>query len=95
MKKEKREKDYKKVVDVLSKPSKTDPQGSYTGVNWNKGERPVQDADDLWTNKDGSCSISAAVLLPDKTIHSIVNKIIFRAAIWYDIRKKFHKIILN
>lgn len=47
MKKEKREKGYKKVVDVLSKPSKTDPQGSYTGVNQNKGERPVQDADDL------------------------------------------------
>lgn len=47
MKKEKREKGYKKIVDVLNKPSKTDPQGSYTGVNQNKGERPVQDADDL------------------------------------------------
>ena len=29
------------------KPSKNDPNGSYTGVPIEKGETPVQDADDL------------------------------------------------
>ena len=28
-------------------PSRTDPQGWYTGVPADKGERPTQDADDL------------------------------------------------
>ena len=30
-----------------SKASKTDPNGSYTGVCADPGEKPVQDADDL------------------------------------------------
>ncbi len=44
----------KKVTDdkviqqiVNRKPSKTDPNGSYTGKPENKDEKPVQDADDL------------------------------------------------
>lgn len=27
--------------------SRTDPQGSWTGVPWDEDEEPVQDADDL------------------------------------------------
>lgn len=37
----------KRALDVLSKPSKTDVNGSYTGLPQNKKEIPVQDADDL------------------------------------------------
>ncbi len=36
----KKKKDKKEVIN-------TDPFGSYTGVPTEKGERPVQDADDL------------------------------------------------
>lgn len=32
-------------------PSRTDPNGSYTGRPMNKYEVPVQDADDLWKNR--------------------------------------------
>lgn len=32
---------------VMQKPSKTDPNGSYTGHPENEEETPVQDADDL------------------------------------------------
>ncbi len=32
---------------VRQKPSKTDPNGSYTGRPLDETERPVQDADDL------------------------------------------------
>ncbi len=37
----------KRALDVLAKPSKTDVNGSYTGLPKNKNEVPVQDADDL------------------------------------------------
>ena len=37
----------KRALDVLPKPSKTDVNGSYTGLPQNKKEEPVQDADDL------------------------------------------------
>ena len=38
-----------KVDEILEsiKPAKNDPNGSYTGLPVNKGEKPVQDADDL------------------------------------------------
>ncbi len=37
-----------KVKRVMeTKPAKNDPNGSYTGVPIDKGETPVQDADDL------------------------------------------------
>lgn len=38
-----------KVVQSIinKKPSKTDPYGSYTGIPIEKGEKPIQDADDL------------------------------------------------
>lgn len=32
---------------IHPKPSKEDPQGSYTGLPVEEGEVPVQDADDL------------------------------------------------
>lgn len=36
------------IKEILNqKPSKTDPNGSYTGKPKNKKEQPVQDADDL------------------------------------------------
>lgn len=35
------------LVDLLSKPSHTDPNGSWTGVPADTEEIPVQDADDL------------------------------------------------
>ena len=37
----------KRALDVYQEPSKTDVNGSYTGVPKNKKEIPVQDADDL------------------------------------------------
>ncbi len=37
----------KRALDVMNKPSNTDVNGSYTGKPKNKGELPVQDADDL------------------------------------------------
>jgi hypothetical protein len=36
-----------KALDVFVAPSNTDVKGSYTGKPKNKGEMPVQDADDL------------------------------------------------
>ena len=37
-----------KIPDIpLSVPSETDPLGMYTGVPADRGEKPVQDADDL------------------------------------------------
>ena len=37
-----------KVKQMIKRePSKTDPNGSYTGVPVEIGEKPVQDADDL------------------------------------------------
>jgi hypothetical protein len=36
-----------KALDVVRMKSSTDINGSYTGRPLNKGERPVQDADDL------------------------------------------------
>ncbi len=46
------EKNILKESNILSsminpKPSKEDPDGSYTGVPVEYGEKPVQDADDL------------------------------------------------
>ena len=36
------------IKDIIqTKPSKTDPDGSYTGKPADKNEKPVQDADDL------------------------------------------------
>lgn len=51
----KKNKKNKKESEVMEKPmeiismmaSKTDPNGSYTGVPKNPDEKPVQDADDL------------------------------------------------
>ena len=42
-------KKYKQIIkDYTDKDSlKFDPNGSYTGVTKEKGEKPVQDADDL------------------------------------------------
>ncbi len=37
----------KRALSVLSEPSNTDVNGSYTGKPKNKKEVPVQDADDL------------------------------------------------
>ena len=37
----------KRALDVFNDPSKTDVNGSYTGVPKNKREMPIQDADDL------------------------------------------------
>ena len=37
----------KKALGLLIGYSETDVNGSYTGVPENKGEKPVQDADDL------------------------------------------------
>ena len=37
----------KKAVDLFPAPSMTDVNGSYTGKPKDKGEKPVQDADDL------------------------------------------------
>ena len=37
----------KRALELVGKASKTDVNGSYTGVPKNKGELPVQDADDL------------------------------------------------
>ena len=37
----------KRALDVLPKPSKTDVNGSYTGLPRNRNEIPVQDVDDL------------------------------------------------
>ena len=42
----------KKAKDAVAEmvkqgPSRTDPQGSYTGKPWTPGEKPVQDVDDL------------------------------------------------
>ncbi len=37
----------KKALAVISEPSNTDVNGSYTGKPKNKKEVPVQDADDL------------------------------------------------
>ncbi len=36
-----------KALSVITEPSKTDVNGSYTGKPKNKREVPVQDADDL------------------------------------------------
>ncbi len=36
-----------RALDVMVPPSNTDVNGSYTGKPKNKGEVPVQDADDL------------------------------------------------
>ncbi|MEG0571321.1 MAG: hypothetical protein RR497_06725 [Oscillospiraceae bacterium] len=37
-----------KVTQIVNQaPSKTDPNGSYTGIPLDKNEQPVQDADDL------------------------------------------------
>ena len=36
-----------KALNVFNEPSKTDVNGSYTGLPQNKKEMPVQDADDL------------------------------------------------
>lgn len=35
------------LVDMISTPSHTDPNGSWTGVPADAEETPVQDADDL------------------------------------------------
>ncbi|MDO5602659.1 MAG: hypothetical protein Q4G07_07800 [Oscillospiraceae bacterium] len=35
------------LVDIISQPSHTDPNGSWTGAPLGAGEIPVQDADDL------------------------------------------------
>ncbi len=40
-----RDKIIKEIVN--RRPSKTDPNGSYTGKPKDKNEKPVQDADDL------------------------------------------------
>lgn len=37
----------KRALELVGDTSKTDVNGSYTGVPKNKGELPVQDADDL------------------------------------------------
>ncbi len=37
----------KRALEVFNEPSKTDVNGSYTGMPKNKNELPVQDADDL------------------------------------------------
>ena len=37
----------KRALDVFTKPSHTDVNGSYTGVPQDSHETPVQDADDL------------------------------------------------
>ncbi len=37
----------KRALDVMNEPSNTDVDGSYTGKPKDKGELPVQDADDL------------------------------------------------
>ena len=37
----------KKAVALFPEPSATDVNGSYTGKPKDKGEKPVQDADDL------------------------------------------------
>lgn len=37
----------KHALELVGDTSKTDVNGSYTGVPKNKGELPVQDADDL------------------------------------------------
>ncbi len=37
----------KKALDLFVGYSKTDVNGSYTGIPKNKKEKPVQDADDL------------------------------------------------
>ena len=37
----------KKALDLVGDTSKTDVNGSYTGVPENKREMPIQDADDL------------------------------------------------
>ena len=36
-----------RALELVGTTSKTDVNGSYTGVPKNKGEMPVQDADDL------------------------------------------------
>ena len=36
-----------RALEVISPPSSTDVNGSYTGKPKNKKEKPVQDADDL------------------------------------------------
>ncbi len=49
-KKKNRESSPKEVPEIiceLSTPSKTDPNGSWTGVPKNKSETPTQDVDDL------------------------------------------------
>ena len=35
------------MVDTVSRPSKTDPSGSWTGAPLDGDAKPVQDADDL------------------------------------------------
>lgn len=45
-KKAKRSQDLKRMLEQSQK-SRTDPQGSWTGVPWDEDEEPVQDADDL------------------------------------------------
>ena len=37
----------KRALELVGNTSKTDVNGSYTGVPQDKGEMPVQDADDL------------------------------------------------
>ena len=37
----------KRALELVGDTSETDVNGSYTGVPKNKGELPVQDADDL------------------------------------------------
>lgn len=45
----KNKKDKNEIVNSIIKNefSKTDPDGSYTGIPKNKSEQPIQDADDL------------------------------------------------
>lgn len=45
-KKPKRSRELEKVLEQSQK-SRTDPQGSWTGVPWDEDDTPVQDADDL------------------------------------------------
>ena len=42
----KRSRDLKRLLEASQK-SRTDPQGSWTGVPWDEDDTPVQDADDL------------------------------------------------
>ena len=47
MQKNKKDKQKELIEKMKTKPSRNDPDGSYTGVPLTPGEKPAQDADDL------------------------------------------------